>query len=153
MMMVLYCYNVGVTAREHVRNSPECPESIQLQQLPKGANPTTGEGKENQPQDHILKSKLALSVSRVIDVNPLVKTLDKSRQALHEEENYKSTCYQNFYKDTLTLIQSQVLAAQNKLAKEIEDWETKFVIKHGFVQTMNTTHQKQPSRLHTKNRN
>lgn len=135
--------NVGVTATEHVRNSPECPESIQLQlrlttehnnhQLPEGANPMTREGKEVQPQDHILKTKLALSVSKVLGVSPLVKTLDKARQALHEKENYKSTYYQNLYKDTLTLVQSQVLAAQNKLSKEIKDWETEFVIKHGFA--------------------
>ena len=135
--------NVGVTALQHVRNSPECPESIQLQvglatepenhHLPEGANPITREGKEDQPHDHIPKTKLAMSVSKVLGVTPLVKTLDKARQALHEKENYKNAYYQNLYKDTLTLVQSQVLAAQNKLSKEIKDWETEFVIKHGFA--------------------
>ena len=74
-----------------------------------------------------------MSVSEVLGVTPLVKTLDKARQALHEKENYKNAYYQNLYKDTLTLVQSQVLAGQNKLSKEIKDWETEFVIKHGFA--------------------
>ena len=126
--------NVDATPIEHVRNSPQHPQSIQLQarlttehsnnQLPETANPKTREGKEDQPLDHILKTKLALSVSKVLCVTPLVRTLDKSRQALHGKENYKNTYYQNLYKDTLTLVQTQVLAAQNKLSKEIKDWET-----------------------------
>ena len=87
--------NVGVTALQHVRNSPECPESIQLQvglatepenhHLPEGANPITREGKEDQPHDHIPKTKLAMSFSKVLGVTPLVKTLDKARQALHKK--------------------------------------------------------------------
>jgi len=86
---------VGVTAIEHVRNSLQQLQCIQLQarsttehnnnQLPERANPITRQDKEDQPQDQILKTKLALSVSKMLGVTPLVKTLDKARQALYEK--------------------------------------------------------------------
>ena len=135
--------NDGVAVTEDLVNSPEIPKTLHLHdgnysmesnQPQKKVNPVT-ESKEHQPQGHddILQTKLALSVSKVLGVTPLVRSLDKTRKALHDKENYKSTYYQDKYKDYLVLVQSQVLAAHNKLSKQIKEWEKEFVIKHGFV--------------------
>jgi len=55
----------------------------------------------------------------VLGVTLLVKTLDKARQALYGKENYKDMYYQTLYKDTLTLVQSQMLAAQTNCQKKL----------------------------------
>lgn len=134
----------GLTTTEDVRNSPEVPESIHLDgrihsiknnnhQPQEPGNPVTREGKEDQQQARMLPTKLALSVSKVLGVTPLVKTLDKARKALHCKEKYKTTYYQNMCKETFTLVQSQLLAAQNKLLKEIKESKTEFVTKHDFA--------------------
>ena len=133
----------SVAVTEDLVHSPEIPKTLHLHdgnhsvessQPQKTGNPVT-EGKEHQPKAHdeILQTKLALSVSKVLGVTPLVKTLDKTRKALHDKENFKSIYYQDKYKDTLVLVQSQVLAAHNKLSKQIKEWEREFVIKHGFA--------------------
>ena len=130
--------NDGVAVTEDLVNSPEIPKTLHLHdgnysmesnQPQKKVNPVT-ESKEHQPQGHddILQTKLALSVSKVLGVTPLVRSLDKTRKALHDKENYKSTYYQDKYKDYLVLVQSQVLAAHNKLSKQIKEWEKEFVI-------------------------
>ena len=78
----------------------------------------------------MLQTKLAQSVSKILGVTPLVKTLDRARKALHE--NQGSKYHHNKYQDTLTNIQTQVLAAHQKASQELEKWETEFVVKHGF---------------------
>ena len=80
-----------------------------------------------------LQTKLATSVSKVLGVTPLVKTLDKAKKALHDKTNLHNSYYQNKYKDTLASVQTQVLAAYKNFAKEIDHWEREFVIKHGFA--------------------
>ena len=72
-----------------------------------------------------------MSVSKVLGVTPLVKSLDKEK-ALHKE-NSKNKFYQNKYKDTLACAQTQVLAAHKSTSKEIKKWEREFVIKQGFA--------------------
>ena len=64
-----------------------------------------------------------------------MNTLDKARKALHKNENFQNRYYQNKYKDTLASVQTQVLAANQKYTKEIENWEREFVVKNGFAPT------------------
>ena len=73
------------------------------------------------------------SVSKILGVTPLVNTLDKARKALHKNENFQNRYYQNKYKDTLASVQTQVLAANQKYTKEIENWEREFVVKNGSL--------------------
>ena len=83
----------------------------------------------------MLETKLATSVSKLLVVSPLVKTLDKAGKALRMKENCQNIYYHNKYKDTLASIQTQVLAAHQKYTKEIEKWEREFVVKNGFAPT------------------
>ena len=56
----------------------------------------------------ILQTKLAQSVSKILGVSLQVKTLNKARKAL--QQNQGSTYYQSKYQDTLACIQTQVLS-------------------------------------------
>lgn len=78
----------------------------------------------------ILQTKLATSVSKVLGVTPLVKTLDKARLVLHKEENSRNRFHQDKYKDTLASIQTQLLAAHQKCSKEMQKWERECVVKN-----------------------
>ena len=135
--------NAYIRDKENPANLPDVPESTQLQgsnhsignncafhQPPQARNPAVTENRNEQSH---LQTKLATSVSKVLGVTPLVKTLDKAKKALHDKRNLNNSYYQNKYKDTLASVQTQVLAAHNNFTKEINHWEREFVIKHGFA--------------------
>ena len=85
-------------------NSPDFPKTTDLhgEKLPQSWNLSTTRP-EDQPHEN-LEIKLAMSVSKVLGVTPLVKSLDKEK-ALHKE-NSKNKFYQNKYKDTLACVQT-----------------------------------------------
>ncbi len=123
------CVDIGsvVENTEHVINSPDATH-LDVEDQDK-----TDTHDCIHQQVPILQTKLATSVSKVLGVTPLVKTLDKARIALHKEENSRNRYHQDKYKDTLASIQTQVLAAHQKCSKEIEKWEREFVVKNGFA--------------------
>ena len=140
----------SVSITDDHRNSPDVPkpthvhvhglshsgESGVYQQPQPDEIPTTKDtSKENQQQDQVLQTKLAMSVSKVLGVTPLVKSLDKARKALHNKDNQKNQYYQDKYKDTLITVQTQVLSAHKTLSLEIEKWEEEFVLKYGSAPT------------------
>ena len=117
---------------EDVINSHEAT----LRQVEDHGTPDTSKPGDSIDQARdMLETKLATSVSKLLGVTPLVKTLDKARKALHKKENCQNIYYHNKYKDTLASIQTQVLAAHQKYTKEIEKWEREFVVKNGFAPT------------------
>ena len=71
-----------------------------------------------------LQTKLAQSVSKILGLTPEVKTLDKARKLLHEKQN--SSYHHGKYKDILSLVQTQVLAAHPNASKKLEKWESEF---------------------------
>ena len=90
---------------------------------------------KNQQECNILQTKLATSVAKVIGTTPLVKPLDKAKQALHDKQNRNNKYCHDKYKDTLACVQTQVLATHKSLSQEIEQWEKEFLLKHGFAPT------------------
>ena len=57
----------------------------------------------------MMKTKLAISVSNLLGVTPLVNTLDKARKSLHKKENCQNRYYLNRYKDTFASVQHKCL--------------------------------------------
>ena len=90
-------------------------------------------GDQHECDTEMLRTKLAQSVSKILGVTPLVKTLDMTRKALHEHQGSKY--HQDRYHNTLANVQTQVLAAHQKASKELEKWEREFLVKHGFAPT------------------
>ena len=117
---------------EDVINSHEAT----LRQVEDHGTPDTSKPGDSIDQARdMLETKLATSVSKLMGVTPLVKTLDKARKALHKKENCQNMYYHNKYKDTLASVQTQVLAVHQKYTEKIEKWEREFVVKNGFAPT------------------
>ena len=90
-------------------------------------------GERDECETETLQTKLAQSVSKILGVTPLVKTLNMKRKALRE--NQGSKYHQDRYQDTLASVQTQVLAAHQKAAKELQKWKREFLVKYGFAPT------------------
>ena len=114
-----------------VQNSVDADSNIQLESEHPANH--TDMGNRDECETGMLQTKLAQSVSKILGVTPLVKTLDMTRKALHK--NQGSKYHQDRYQDSLANVQTQVLAAHQKASKELEKWEREFLVKHGFAPT------------------
>ena len=91
-----------------------------------------------QLQTHTLETKLAMSVSKVLGVTPLVKTLDKAWKVLHNKDNCNNRYYQNKCKGTSACVQTQVsvrwLTRNRKVGERIchQAW----YVLHQFMNTL-----------------
>ncbi|PFX30140.1 hypothetical protein AWC38_SpisGene5098 [Stylophora pistillata] len=144
-----HCVGTGkegslTTANYHI-NSPGIPPTSILQDESNSADNDVNQRAEkdskltemekNQQDGNILQTKIAKSVAKVLGTTPLVKTLDKARNALREKRNRNDKYCHDKYKDTLACVQTQVLAAHKSVSQEIEQWEKEFLLQHGFAPT------------------
>ena len=121
----------SITPPDAVQNSFDADSNIQLESEHPANKKDMGD--QHECDTEMLRTKLAQSVSKILGVTPLVKTLDMTRKALHEHQGSKY--HQDRYHNTLANFQTQVLAAHQKASKELEKWEREFLVKHGFAPT------------------
>ena len=74
-------------------------------------------GDRDECETEMLRAKLAQSVSTIFGITLLVKILEMTRKALHENQGNKY--HQDRYHNTLANVQTRAIAAHQKASKEL----------------------------------